>query len=245
MPYVLTALRGFPWFDTVLKSRMDFWPPVPRLYEGQTVVCAASGPSLTSDDLDVVRQAGWPLLVTNSTWKDAPWASVLYGADRTWWNEDRPTAEQFVGLRVSPHEILCKDGYPGEPRIRRVLIDPRGTALSTKQTTVTSGKNSGFQTFNLAVLFGASRILLLGYDMGYGPKGEKHHHKDHGGTLRNPHRETFKNWIPYFNASVPILQTLGVAVVNCSRRTTLTCFARRPIIDVFHDTYRTQSEQRA
>src|SRR5690606_36428084 len=78
----------------------------------RTVVCIASGPSLTADDVETVRRwrqeaqgehagagqdasaggpdrewAGGPVgvVVTNTTFRAAPWADVLYAMDRAWW----------------------------------------------------------------------------------------------------------------------------------------------------------------
>jgi hypothetical protein len=51
------------------------------------VVCIASGPSLTAEDVERVRAAGHPVIVTNTTFRLAPWADVLFGMDSKWWKE--------------------------------------------------------------------------------------------------------------------------------------------------------------
>ena len=49
-----------------------------------------------------------------------------------------------------------------------------GTGLSLDPDKLVTGHNSGFQALNLAVLAGARRILLLGYDGKAGQDGRTH-----------------------------------------------------------------------
>ncbi|HCZ48509.1 MAG TPA: hypothetical protein DCZ11_05850, partial [Gammaproteobacteria bacterium] len=53
--------------------------------------------------------------------------------------------------------------------------------LSASPLRIHQGGNSGYQALNLAVLLGAERVILLGYDMHGG-----HWHGRHGGRLNNP-----------------------------------------------------------
>jgi hypothetical protein len=87
---------------------------------------------------------------------------------------------------------------------------------------IRTGGNSGYQAVNLAWLFGASRIVLLGFDMG-ATGGRLHWHKDHGGKLHNPVPAKFKNWLRAFNL---MASSCSVPIINCSRQTALTCFPR-------------------
>lgn len=74
---------------------------VPRCFEGGTVVVLASGPSMSQDVADRVMASGLPAIVTNSTFRLAPWAWMLYGADESWWNHpDNKDAHVFRGLRA-------------------------------------------------------------------------------------------------------------------------------------------------
>ena len=55
-------------------------------WSGKTCVVAASGPSLTSDQLIRVHRTGnTPIIVTNSSWIRALFAEVIYGCDFMWW----------------------------------------------------------------------------------------------------------------------------------------------------------------
>ncbi len=77
---------------------------------------------------------------------------------------------------------------------------------------------------NLAILFGARRLILLGFDMKAGTNGETHFHGPHPPEIRRA--SDYANWKQYFRQAVPDLARAGVEVINCSRETALTCFPR-------------------
>ena len=60
-----------------------------RLWAGKTAFVLASGPSLTLSDVAQVRRYAQandcPVLVTNSTYRLALWADVLFFHDSQWW----------------------------------------------------------------------------------------------------------------------------------------------------------------
>ena len=86
------------------------------------------------------------------------------------------------------------------------------------------GGNGGYQAINLVYLFGASRIVLLGFDMKMGPNNELHWHGNHP---RNLNRDCpVKSWLKNFNALADDLRAEGVEVINATRETALECFPR-------------------
>ena len=138
-------------------------------WRGQTVVCAGSGPSLTVDDLEAVR--GLPLIVTNSTWRMAPWATMLVAMDTAWWKHCGAEAKAgFSGERVGFTSVSAN----------------RGASWSVYGQLVSSFGNSGAFAIAVAVRARASRVLLLGYDAGAGADGAMHWHGDHPAPLKNP-----------------------------------------------------------
>lgn len=189
-----------------------------RLWPGETVVCIASGPSLTKEDVDYVRGKA-RVIVVNSSYLLAPWADVLYACDAQWWRWN-PTAKDFAGLKYA----LTLDSRHYCPGVK-VLENKGAEGLELKPTGIKHGRNGGYQAMNLAVHFGASRILLLGYDMQPGPNREEHWHGDHPNRHRSPY-DVFRRMYPTI---VEPLKAAGVEVVNCTRRTALTCFPQAPI----------------
>jgi hypothetical protein len=90
------------------------------------------------------------------------------------------------------------------------------------------GGNSGYQAINLAYLFGAVKIVLLGFDM-QKASGMVHWHGNHPAAINRdcPVRSFLKN----FSALAQDLNAEGVEVINATRDTALECFTRTRLED--------------
>lgn len=108
-------------------------------------------------------------------------------------------------------------------RLNYIRSEPGG-GVSTTPGLIREGGNSGFAAVSLALLFGARRIVLLGYDMQL-TGGCTHHHGDHGPDLGNPDTEKLRTWCKRF-AEMAREVPAGVEIVNATRDTALTCFPR-------------------
>lgn len=195
---------------------------VPTLWPGSTVVCLGTGPSLTEADVNACRDRV-KVIAINDAFRLAPWADVLYACDHKWWNWHwHKGAKDFAGLKyalTAPAAI----GRPGVQVLRNLGVD----GVSMDPTGLRNGRNSGYQAINLAVLLGATRVLLLGYDM-QADKARDHFFGRHPDHTKPP----FAVCLPRFATLVKPLRALGVEVINCSRKTALTAFPRRPLEEV-------------
>jgi hypothetical protein len=82
----------------------------------------------------------------------------------------------------------------------------------------------------LAVHLGASRVILLGYDMlRIHGKGRAHWFGVHPKPLAADTPD--QTLIGLFETAVEPMQRLGIAVLNCSRETALTVFPRVPLAE--------------
>ena len=212
----------------------QYWS-VPPDWPGCTVVCIAGGPSLTPAQVEACRnrfdENGWRVRVIaiNDAYRLAPWADVLYFCDDRWWQWHNAKLGGWKGLIVrlqgGQHDF-------GDPRIKVLRnLDEKG-GLSARRDGLHTGKNSGYQAINLAVLFGATRILLLGYDLQaplVGGRPKTHWFGDHPcGT--NP--SVYDEMLPWFDTLPKPLAALGVEVINCTPGSALKTFPRRTLADV-------------
>lgn len=153
----------------------------------------------------------------------APWADVLYAADTRWWLAYKDRALKFAGTKVT---IRDRNGLPEDVHVLQVSptspLDARPTHLAT-------GGNSGYQAVHLAVHYGATRIVLLGFDMKEGPDKRRHWFGNHPKELNA--RGNFAPWIRSFKMLATALQKRGVQVINCSVDTALDCFPRAKLED--------------
>lgn len=211
---------------------MTYWT-VPRLWPGETIVCIGGGPSLTLDDVNACRGRA-RVIAVNNAFQLAPWADLLYACGKypiekgRWWKV-YPTAVHFKGLKVTLDEKSAQEHG------LHLLHWTGDTGLELEDRTgVRGGFNSGYQAVNLAVHLGATRILLLGYDMQRGPddpteaEGCRHHwHGNHPHAMRPP----YDFWIDAFGSLPEALAAVGVEVINCTRVSALTVFPRQPLIE--------------
>lgn len=192
-----------------------------RIWTDATVCIAASGPSLTEAQLDLVRGRA-KLIVINSTFRLAPWSDALYACDGRWWTEN-PDAFSFAGLKFSLHRTVD----------RSVLAFEAGKVegLEHNRSKLATGGNSGHQAINLAVHLGAARIVLVGYDMKLGQNGQAHHHPDHPPPSKNPPAVNLARWAARFETMVEPLRAAGVEVVNATPGSAIECFPRAQLED--------------
>lgn len=197
--------------------------PVEPRWPNATVVCIASGPSLTQGDVDFVRGKA-RVIVVNNTYQLAPWADALWATDSKWWRHHADAAN-FSGLKFAIKVPGLQ--YPADVH---VLKNTGIEGLELQAHGVRNGKNGGQCAINVAVHLGASRIVLLGYDCQLGPKGEEHWHGRHPQGLRTG--MPIKTWRQSYQSLVQPLRDLKIDVVNCTRRTALTCFRRASLDEV-------------
>jgi hypothetical protein len=189
--------------------------PVPRLWPGGMVACLATGPSLTQADVDAVRGKVDGVIAISDAIDLAPWADVLYSCDGRWW-----TWRKGMPSYTGPKYALKDDARKWKSHGVQMLRHTGRQGLELAPDAIRDGANSGYQAINLAVHFGASRILLLGYDM---------HGQHFFGQHPDGSKPNFGICLEVFPSIVKPLADLGVRVVNCTRKTALTCFPRESL----------------
>jgi hypothetical protein len=207
---------------------------VPPEWVGETAVILASGPSLTRAQCDAVRGKARVIAVNNQAIDTdcdgvrvpamAPWADVLYAADAKWWRHYEDRARQFAGVKVTIRDTLpWAEVYSLKQSVEHAIFDPRPTHL-------VSGGNSGYQAIHLAVHYGATRIVLLGFDMKDGFGRRRHWFGAHPGRLDS--RGNYTGWLRAFDKLAGALKARNVEVINCTADTALRAFRRLPLSEV-------------
>lgn len=182
-------------------------------------VCIASGPSLKKEDVSYTHGKA-RVYVINDGYKIAPWADDLYACDFDWWDHHKGVPE-FAGNKWTINSAAAI-----KYRLNHLIGNP-SLPFSYRDKTIALGFNSGFQTLNLAVLNGATKVILLGYDMKRGIQGEKHWFGNHPQHLdRTP---DFKKWINKFDIAAPLIKA---EVINCTTDSDLSCFPKANLRDI-------------
>lgn len=131
----------------------------------------------------------------------APWAEALVCNDSAWWRVHADALE-FKGRK------FCGQAW-------------RGTELLPMTARFPGGTNSGLQGLRVAAMLGATRILLLGFDM-HGT----HFFGKHPAPLRNTTPAKFKSIGHQFRL------WRGPPVLNCTPGSALTVFPRAELAEV-------------
>ena len=116
----------------------------------------------------------------------------------------------FKGLRIT-QDVAAWVRYPA---LQWVLCDRhREDLVLDKPGQIGWGGNSGFHALNLAVQFGAKKIILVGYDMHL--NAGIHWHGPHE-KINNPTSHNVKRWRKAVDDVAPVLVKHGVKVINAS-----------------------------
>lgn len=162
---------------------------------------------------------------------------MVYGCDKAWW-EARRGLKEFKGLKI------CWEGnglthWPA-PEIERIKILKEGpdvysyNMVFSPYGTIGGGGNSGFQSVNLAVQWGAKRIILVGFD--FHEQGGKHWYgRNIWPGSNNPNEQAFGLWNKAFKKCSPTLKQKGIEVINTSQYSTIKEFSFQHLKDIFPD----------
>lgn len=104
------------------------------------------------------------------------------------------------------------------------LVRNDDTLLFNRFGEIGWGGNGGFHALNLAIQFGAKRVVLVGYDMRV-DRGV-HWHGEHPKGMNNPAEVNVRKWLHILDKQAGLLGRLGVEVLNASPVSALTAYPK-------------------
>lgn len=205
---------------------LDRFSRVERVWDGATVVCIATGPSLTEAQVAAVKASGHPTITVNDAYKIAPFADLVYFADAKWWRWQREVkGGPWASFRGAKCTIWTGGNQVDEAEIH-ILRNARRDGLSENPEEVCTGSNSGYQAINIATLAGAKRVLLLGYDArDIGDRA--HYFGDHPDKTKPPYAVIKDR----FKTCAAAAKALKVEILNATPGSELDCFSRIELAD--------------
>lgn len=193
---------------------------VPRAWTGERCFVICGGESVNAQRDLVPRLEGRVIAVKHGVLL-RPDADVLFFAG------ERPAEIAPVCLPVfrGEHIVVRGRGHQAFPdhakRIGRTDTHERWSDDPTK----VAGFDAGTSAINLAILFGATEIVVLGYDMGGGRwfHGELPHY------LPQPPESDFQRHMSPLASLAADATAKGIRIVNVSPISRVTCFERQPL----------------
>ena len=218
---------------------------VEPLWAGGLAVLIGGGPSLTPEHVALVhaqRVRGIYCIAVNDAYLLAPWADVCYFADSHWWKwqtvgtpkpqlglSGEQVRERFSAFAGEKCTIENSGANVTDERVHmlRNRDHPNlGHGLSLDPRVLVTGRHSGFQAINLAVLAGARTIILLGYDGRPSADGKAHFFGEHP---RPTPAAAYEYYRKAYSAAEREIIAAGVKVLNCSPGSAIDSFEKLPL----------------
>ena len=195
----------------------------PEMWPDQTVYIIGGGQSLLDMDLRPIHKR--PVIGVNNAFEKGPWVDVTFFGDKGWWKHNWKKLMKHPNVIVTNNDWLY---FREVHRVKQMKRNNRSGLWWRTQNELCWSKNSGAAAVNLAYLFGAARIVLLGFDMKVGERKDLHKghnwHNDHARHHdKGPGVEIYKDrFIPAFGRIKADLDTLNangkrqVEILNAS-----------------------------
>jgi len=183
------------------------------------------GPSLRGFDFSSLK--GEHTIAVNRAFEYLSSTIIFFMDNETFYKElmsgqfGKKAKERFIGskaLKIS----LNIEGARYEYGVYSVPMSKDPQMTTDLKDGLFEGDNSGYAALNLAVCLGANPIYLLGFDMKSNGTGKQSWF--HSGYRSVGKDYVYKKWIRYFEEAVPIIDSLGIKVINLNPDSALRCF---------------------
>lgn len=207
-----------------MRSVATWTPPalwsVPREWQGERCFVICGGESVKAQR-HLVPQLQGRIIAVKEAVLLRPDADVLFFAG------ERPEeiAPPLLKLFRGQHIVVRGKGHPVFPdSAKRVWRTSEHVGLSDDPTMV-AGYDSGTSAINLAALFGATEIVVLGMDM----IGGRWFNGEHPHFMPFPRESDFQTHMRPLPLIAEDAQRKGIRIVNVSPSSRVTCFERQPL----------------
>lgn len=203
---------------------MNDWPD----WRGQTALIVGTGPSAATLPLSLAFNKAQCIAIKGA-WQFVPWAGALYGIDVGWWFANHGVPG-FLGQKFTPSPQAAKAFRLHQTRVKlgaKIILDPPGTIGCGLKD---GGGHSGWQAINLAVQFGARRIVLAGFEMTLA-----HGARFNGGSAGAGKADAgrVERWRLEMDAAVDEFTRIDCDVINATPGSALRAYPRVPFEKIF------------
>lgn len=206
-------------------------------FAGEPGIVLGTGPGLkpVMQAIRELRAAGkCRLFGINCTFRDFDQLDVFTACDPKWWDHYGPELRGYLDARWTDawhwDKAVCDKWLP-------MFIEGRwGDGLSTNPAYIHYGHSSGYQALNLALHYGCSPLILVGYDMTYRPDEPRHYFGDLS-DVPGEYPPELRKWST-LDGLRTCYETIAAQpglppIINATPGSALKCFPIRPLSEVF------------
>lgn len=183
---------------------------VPFLFPDETAVLLATGPSLSEEQIELIKEHRSKIRVfgCNDSFRIYSDLDVMYACDGPWWRLNAIQALKSLSpnTHVWTQDVMSAQQYG----ITLIAGDHSPGLYTSSRDKIHFGGNSGYQLLNLAYHYGIRKFLLCGYDMKH-DNGKTHFFGNHDGGLNN--NSPYPVFLKSYNTIQPSIANL---IINCS-----------------------------
>ncbi len=199
-------------------------PVIRQRYTDGAAVLIATGPSLTKEQIELVRPLHERNLVAafgcNDSYRICPFLDYLYAADFRWIEHH----DEKVPKRLRDRGFCyTAEDKRTDPYTKWTQVPSKAAhGLSTDPNLLHRGNHSGYQMINLAYLMGIRTMFLIGYDA---HSGGKHFFGPHP-TRAMQVDSNYSYWLPNYRTIQDRASALGLTIINCTPGSAIDAFPR-------------------
>lgn len=176
------------------------------------------GPSVK--DMDLLPLKHHRTIGVNDAFKLLPFIDITWFTDCQWYKWNAEALQSFGGLIVGAPRCCCN--HSRVLQLRR--LDSSGITTNPEQ--VKWNKSSGASAINLAVLLGAKKVFLIGFDM----QVKDGNHNWHTNHFHKPRTEIYRDlFLDPFTQIAEDAEKLQVQIFNATSDSALKIF---PFVDL-------------
>lgn len=201
-------------------------------------ICIGTGPSLTPAAIELVNRSDLPKFGCNLAYKVIPDLTALLGCNYEFWDY---YWDEVKGL---PCGLWTTHPQARREAPLRFLRGEWRDGLSRDKKVLHYGHSSGYQLLGLAYHYGATELILIGYDLKY-PKGYDGFTKTAGGDRHffGEYPKPLQHWTKFgmgpngeLGGLLECYRTIkpedyGIRIINCSPGTALDFFETGNLAD--------------
>lgn len=208
----------------------------------QSVIKGTSPPSVYSPYMKVLHDKH--VIGINVAYLIGDWIDMVFFGDSAFFHSHIERLAKFPGLKVSCHPSVEKYDW-----IKYTPRSGKSKGISDNPKMVSWNGNSGAAAISVAANAGASRIILLGFDMKLDTANKQHWHDLYGrqkrtqeqqnkrnrGIRQKPFHYPFDRHLRGFPVIAQDAKSRGIEILNASPDSAIECFPKFTIKELLFD----------